>query len=226
MFGRTYLTFLYLASVATLLTGCANSAVTTDSSVAAVTIEDRLNAWNNPYRYVIWNGESYGPTAFLIVAKDKGIHNILLAGGGNVQIQCVAALGQALKADVTASPNVNGGARKLIPDATTSMSSCEIPENVPHPALGTSEYYVVIANQKISIEGQEPLAFEAFPQHLKDIGATAVVIRKATIADVLCLRAIVAVAGVELKEVNLDGSVTGSKVYGQEAPIEKACNQE
>lgn len=218
---------LLVSLVVLLLVGCATAGHESgDPTRAVITVEDKLNAWKNPYRYIVWNGEDYGPSAFIIVARDKGIKKILLSHGEDIQINCAMALGKKMNIPVDTGPSVTGGARHLVPDDSSSMSSCEIPEIVPHPTLAAGEYYVIVANRQVSIEGQQTMDFGGFPQHLKDIGASAIVMRKATIADVLCLRAIAATAGVELKEVNLDGSVTGSRVYGQETSIEKACSQE
>lgn len=210
-----------------LLMGCVTSEVKLhDPTQAVITIEDKLNAWNNLYRYVVWNGEGYGPKAFVSVARGKSIREIILVNGDASRISCARALGRKIGVPVVTDSTVTGGASEYPPNAAASMSSCEIPENIPHPALGADEYYVVVAQHKISIEGQEPMNFKSFPTYLKDINASAIVMRKATIADVLCLRAIAAAADVELKEVNLDGSIASSKVYGQEVTIAKACNQE
>lgn len=210
-----------------LLVGCATANLESgDPAQAVITIEDKPNAWNNPYRYIVWNGEDYGPGAFVSVAREKGIKKILLARGDDIQINCATALGKKMDVPVDAGSSVKGGARRLVADDSSSMNSCKIPENIPHPTLGAGEYYVVVANRQISIEGQQPMDFGVFSQHLKDVGATAIVMRNSTIADLLCLSAIAASADVELKQVNLDGSVTGLGVYSQQVTIEKACSQE
>lgn len=210
-----------------LLVGCASADLESgDPTQAVITIEDKLNAWKNPYRYIVWNGEDYGPGAFIIVAQDKGIKRIFLARGQDIQVSCAMALGKKMNIPVNTGSSVIGWPRQLVPNDSSSMSSCEIPENVPHPILAAGEYYVVVANHQVLIEGQQPMDFGGFPQHLRDIRASAIVMRKATIADLLCLRAIAATAGVALKEVNLDGSITGSRIFGQDASIEKACSQE
>lgn len=204
---------------AILLAGCATTASKGDPLIATIEISDKPNAHGDLYRYITWNGEDYGPHAFISEAKSAGIRQVKLDSSVTAKDECASALAYAIGAEVNAGP-VHGQ-----PSGTSKLSACKLAVNIPHPVLADGEFYTAVTGGKASIEGGPATDFAAFPAYLQSIKAKAIVMRDPTIADAECLGAIANQARVQLREIEPDGRMEDQQITGM-GTVDKACSQE
>lgn len=212
--------------VCSLLANCATTTATLRSAAvtsARIAVVDKPNYQNELYRYVQWNGEDYGPGAFVAVAKGQGIDSIELTTVDDNAMRCAAALTAELGVPIRVSGDSNVPGTVVQPSAETVEQACTIEYEVPHPELGEEQYYVVSEGGDVAIEGQPPVGPEELVGVLRRLEARAIVLRKATIAELLCFGAIAGAANVQLLQVNRDGTLGGLVVRG--ASVAEACSK-
>lgn len=194
---------LIVVSAVAMLSACSSWPMAgSEPNTAVIWIRDKPT-----FRHVMWDGEAYGPTAFAPIARNKGIDVIELERGGEVEIQCAIALAAAVNARAVAGPAVEGGSRELsIADAPALDDACAIKVDIPRPELGSGEFYVVGTGDLVGIEGEAPMSPETFAAHLIERRASAIVLRHASIADLLCFGAIAGYARIQLLKIESDGS--------------------
>lgn len=207
-----------LAMALLSLTGCASAPqearVVEDPTIAQIEVVDRRNYKDELYRYVAWQGEHYGPTAFEGAARGK-VKSLVLVNPNEAGIRCVAALAGALSASATLIDPVSGLSKDVTPTSEKVNPACEIPYDVPRPQLASQQYYVVAGDVGVAIDGEPYGSPRGLVARLIALNASAIVIRKATIAQMLCFGAIATEANVHILEVNRDGSLSGMRVSGQ-----------
>jgi hypothetical protein len=104
------------AALLLLLAGCA--------SVAQVEVVDRPNYKQEPFRYILWKGEKYGPMAFEAVARKK-VNSITLLSASPDGIRCVAALSGTLSVPAS-SVSSNGAPESIAPSAEPLQEACSV----------------------------------------------------------------------------------------------------
>jgi hypothetical protein len=207
-----------------VLGGCASGpadrSIPPDVVVAKIEVVDRPNYKGNLYRYVSWGGENYGPTAFQGAAKGR-IKVLALVNATEPGIRCVAALAGALSARAVLIDPAGNESHEIVPSAESVTSACEIPYELPRPELGTGQYYVAAQDRSVAIEGEAFGPPDDLVSRLRSMGATAIVLRKTTIAQLFCFGAVASAAGVKLLEVDRDGSLSELAVGGPS--LREAC---
>ena len=89
-----YVMFRILTVVAILIfSGC--------TTVANISIEDHPNYKKELFRYIVWNGEKYGPRAFMAASRKKGVDVYRVQGSFDEQRKnCISEIARINKIDV------------------------------------------------------------------------------------------------------------------------------
>jgi hypothetical protein len=183
-------------------------------------VADRQNYRGESYRYIVWNGESYGPSAFVGIARPT-ITSIVLSKPTDEGRRCIAAVAAEMPA--RAEVVMPDGATELLTASHESVKgACTIKYDIPRPVLPAGYYYVVAEDNRVSIEGEAPMPPPALVERLTRIGAKAIVLREVSIGAMLCFGAVARAADVDLYEVGRDGSLDPQTIGG--ATLGNACN--
>jgi hypothetical protein len=216
--------FVHIILAASLV-GCSTSgqlhSAKGDSGAARIEIVDH-NTWlGEPFRHIRWKGENYGPKAFLGAAR-RNVHSLLLVNVSTDHTRCVAALATALAVPASFIDATTGKSVAIPPSTESVDDVCTIVYNIPHPALAAGQYYVAQTKAGLAFEGEPPITPKAFTEKLRALGASAIVVRKPSIGELLCFGAIATETKVKLLKVKIDGTLLPLTVGG--GSVSKSCS--
>jgi hypothetical protein len=213
---------LLCAITASLLAQNSGAQLRDRSTIARVTINDEKNWQDEFYRYVRWEDEDYGPTAFEGVARRRGIGTIEIFDPNDEAKRCIGALAHAMPATAFAV-DASGKQIAIEPVDEDVNAACRHPDTrvTPRPDLAARQFYVSGSREGLAIEGSPATSPNAFISELKSRRAKAIVLRDASIGDMLCFGAIARAARVRILQVKSDGELEQLNIQG--GNVETAC---
>ena len=207
------------AVLSVLLASCASTGNRGESAQSRAAHIEVIDKPDGTFRYVRWKREDYDPTSFMGAVRGK-YDRLILDKPSDVAVRCLAALSADLSIPASVT-DPSGGTVAVAAGAETTEEACTIHYEIPHPTLATGQYYVSRSRDGVAFEGDDPVDPTMFALNIRGRDASALVVRRPRIGDLLCFGAIADIAHVLLYEVKRDGTLSEIRVGGQS--VKRAC---
>lgn len=201
-----------------VLAGCAAAPARKPAMIAVV---DEPNAIGRLFRYVAWNGENYGPEAFVTGARLAGVDLLVLEHPEPRGLRCTAALAGALR--ISARKSSIDGAR--IPTSSLPVRrACDSGAAGKAVDAGYFQHRIARRGSAILLDDAAVSSPADAVAALRRQRARTLVAMPGSAEDLLCFDAIAREAELTLYEAGTDGRLQAATVRAGLA-LDQACTR-